>query len=159
MTFPEMNLRTYVIGARGRGIWFFSLDAGQWLAVVGARAAYGLPYYWADMGVDIGKQENNYFSNRGGRVRAKIRIQKEEPIFEQSALDIFLTARFRLYLLGGRLLTSAVHHAPWKLNRASVLNIEENVRQAMGVGFPSDTFLVHHSEGVDTRIGPPQPVS
>ena len=26
LTFPEMNLRTYVVGPRGPGIWFFSLD-------------------------------------------------------------------------------------------------------------------------------------
>src|SRR5262249_5292507 len=47
LAFPEMNLRTYVIGADGPGIWFFSLDAARFVAVLGARAMYGLPYYWA----------------------------------------------------------------------------------------------------------------
>src|ERR1051326_4992061 len=53
LDFPETNLRTYVIGPKGPGIWFFSLDAGKLLPVAGARATFGLPYFWADMHVDI----------------------------------------------------------------------------------------------------------
>src|SRR5689334_16689844 len=33
LTFPEMNLRTYVRGPSGPGIWFFSLDAARLSAV------------------------------------------------------------------------------------------------------------------------------
>jgi len=33
LDFPEMNLRTYVVGAEGPGIWFFSLDAARRIAV------------------------------------------------------------------------------------------------------------------------------
>jgi len=40
--FPETNVRTYVIDGEGkRGVWFFSLDAARWAAVLGARLAYG----------------------------------------------------------------------------------------------------------------------
>src|SRR5687767_7171473 len=49
--FPEMNLRTYVRGDKGPGLWFFSLDADRLAAVLGARLTYGLPYFWADMQV------------------------------------------------------------------------------------------------------------
>ena len=50
--FPETNVLTYVIGPDGgSGVWFFSLDAAQLLAVVGARLAYGLPYMWSRMRV------------------------------------------------------------------------------------------------------------
>ncbi len=42
LDFPEMNLRTYVVGAEGPGIWFFSLDAARRIAVAAARASYGL---------------------------------------------------------------------------------------------------------------------
>jgi uncharacterized protein YqjF (DUF2071 family) len=49
--FPEMNLRTYVRGPSGPGIWFFSLDAASAAAVLGARLTYGLPYYWSRMSV------------------------------------------------------------------------------------------------------------
>src|SRR2546423_606403 len=84
---PEMNLRTYVIGPSGPAIWFFSLDAARLMAVLGARATFGLPYFWADMMVNIGPTENFYFSNRGGgRAKARIQIAKEERIAEQSPL-------------------------------------------------------------------------
>src|SRR6266480_1993412 len=89
--FPETNLRTYVIGPSGPGIWFFSLDAAKLFAVVGARATFGLPYFWADMHVDIGSTQNFYFSNKGGRARTRIRIGKETEIVQQAPLDIFLT--------------------------------------------------------------------
>ena len=36
-SFPEMNLRTYVRGPSGPGIWFFSMDAAAVAAVLGAR--------------------------------------------------------------------------------------------------------------------------
>ncbi len=50
--FPETNVRTYVVGRDGsRAVWFFSLDAARLLAVSGARAAYGLPYFWSRMRV------------------------------------------------------------------------------------------------------------
>src|SRR2546423_3049389 len=56
--FPEMNLRTYVIGPQGPGTWFFSLDAASRLAVWGARMTFGLPYFHAEMMVNIGATEN-----------------------------------------------------------------------------------------------------
>jgi uncharacterized protein YqjF (DUF2071 family) len=160
LVFPEMNLRTYVLGPQGPGIWFLSLDAASFAAVVGARSTYGLPYYWADMQVDIGDRENLYFSNRAGRARARIRIAKEERISEQTRLDVFLTARFRLYsTFRGRLITAAVSHAPWELNRVRLIEFEESVRRAMGVEFPSEDFLAHHSGGVDTKIGRPRRIA
>ena len=160
MVFPEMNLRTYVTGPHGPAIWFFSLDAAKLLAVVGARATFGLPYFWSDMQVDIGEVENFYFSNRGGRAKARIRIAKEEEIDRQTALDIFLTARFRLYSrYRGRLVTAEVSHAPWVLNRIRIIEFEETVRRIMGVEFESADFLAHHSHGVDIKIGRPKVVA
>jgi len=157
--FPEMNLRTYVSGPDGPGIWFFSLDAAQLLAVVGARAVFGLPYFRAEMSVDIGARENVYFSERGRQAKARIRIAKQDPIIAPSLLDVFLTARFRLYsTVRGQLITAKVAHPPWQLNGARVIEFEENVRRVMGVEFPSNDFLVHHSLGVDTRIGRPRTV-
>jgi uncharacterized protein len=157
LTFPEMNLRTYVIGPSGPGIWFFSLDAARLSAVVGARATFGLPYFWSDMSVQTSPTENFYFSRRGN-AKASIRVAKEERISEQSELDVFLTDRLRLYsTYAGRLITAPVEHPPWELNRVRILQLEETVRRTMEVEFPSREFLAHHSAGVDTRIGAPRP--
>jgi uncharacterized protein len=157
LVFPETNLRTYVIGPEGPGIWFFSLDAGKLLPVAGARVTFGLPYFWADMHVETGATENFYFSSRGGRAQTRIRIVKEGRITEQSPLDVFLTARFRLYsMIRHQLITAQVEHPPWELNHARILQFEETVRTAMRVEFPGRDFLIHHSAGVDTKIGFPQ---
>jgi len=159
ISFPETNLRTYVRGAKGPGIWFFSLDAARLSAVVGARATYGLPYHWADMEVRISAGEVIYFSNRGGRVKTRIRIAKADRIDQLSALEEFLTERYRLYsVLRSGLISAEVKHPPWSLNQARVLELEENLRRAAGLEFPGSDFLVHHSAGVDTRIGLPHGV-
>src|SRR5215470_10299103 len=48
--FHETNVRTYVHRAgRDPGVWFFSLDAANRLAVLGARIGFHLPYYHARM--------------------------------------------------------------------------------------------------------------
>jgi len=154
-----MNLRTYVNGPAGSGIWFFSLDAAKFLAVAGARITFGLPYFWSDMHVEIREKENFYFSNRGGRAEARIRVAKEQRIMEQCDLDVFLTARFRLYSTRrGRLFTAEVQHPPWELNALRVLEFDENIRRTMGVEFSSRDFLCHHSCGVDAKIGAPHQV-
>src|SRR3977135_4252914 len=47
--FPELNVRTYVTYGGKPGVWFFSLDAGNSLAVSIARAWFHLPYFLARM--------------------------------------------------------------------------------------------------------------
>jgi uncharacterized protein YqjF (DUF2071 family) len=48
--FLELNVRTYAYDGLGRpGVWFYSLDANCWPAVLGARWSYRLPYHWARM--------------------------------------------------------------------------------------------------------------
>lgn len=49
-SFMELNLRTYVHDRAGvPGVWFYSLDANQWLAVKIARRFFHLPYEYAVM--------------------------------------------------------------------------------------------------------------
>jgi uncharacterized protein len=48
--FMELNLRTYVHDREGvPGVWFYSLDANQHLAVKIARRFFHLPYVFAHM--------------------------------------------------------------------------------------------------------------
>ena len=42
--FPELNCRYVVFGSKPE-VFFFSLDAGSWMAVWGARSVYRLPYF------------------------------------------------------------------------------------------------------------------
>ncbi len=156
LNFPETNFRTYVRGPKGPGIWFFSLDAARLSAVIGARTAYGLPYYWSTMQVEDRENEMLYYSNRAGRARTRIRIAKKETIENPSLLDVFLTARFRLYsVLASRLITAEVEHPPWQLHRVEILEFEETLRRTAALDFAETEFIAHYSPGVDTRIGRP----
>ena len=49
--FPELNVRTYVTAPGRPGVWFFTLDAANPVAVAIARRWYHLPYYRARMTV------------------------------------------------------------------------------------------------------------
>jgi len=50
-SFPELNVRTYVTTGDRAGVFFFSLDAANRLAVWGARTFLKLPYFHATMAV------------------------------------------------------------------------------------------------------------
>jgi len=48
----ELNVRTYVHLDGVPGVWFFSLDANNTIAVFGARLAFHLPYFKARMSLE-----------------------------------------------------------------------------------------------------------
>ena len=64
-SFPETNVRTYVVGPDGReGLWFFSLDAARLEPVLVARSTYALPYMWSAMRVERDGAAVRYRSRR-----------------------------------------------------------------------------------------------
>jgi len=66
-SFPELNLRTYVRDQHTGtpGVYFFSLDASNLLAVAAARTFYHLPYHWAEMRLDErSEREFSFYSRR-----------------------------------------------------------------------------------------------
>jgi uncharacterized protein YqjF (DUF2071 family) len=164
--FPETNLRTYVRGPDGRtGIWFLSLEAARLPAVLAARLGYALPYCWAEMSVRTRGRTLVYRSRRrwpgpvGARCDAVVHPGAPIPVTEQTALDRFLTARYRLYSrILGRLVLAEVEHRPWPLRRARLDALEQDLIQAAGLPAPVDQPLVHASPGVATRIGMWRPV-
>ena len=62
--FHELNVRTYVHYDGVAGVWFFSLDAANSLAVWGARTFYHLPYFNAEMSLNQSAKEITYASKR-----------------------------------------------------------------------------------------------
>ena len=161
--FPETNVRTYVIGPDGgRGVWFFSLDAARLAAVTGARAGYGLPYYWASMRVVHHDGEIRYRSRRywpQSAATADILIQPG-PAYAAEDLterDHFLTARYCLYSQFWRRIARAqIEHPPWPLARASVIEFQQNLIEAAGLPSPSGPPLVHFAGNLDVKIGYPR---
>lgn len=152
--FPEMNLRTYVRGPSGPGIWFFSLDAAAATAVLGARLTYGLPYHWSRMTVRATARSRIHYTSARAGAAADITVEVGEALARPDDLTLFLTERYRLYTRFRRRLAMAqVEHEPWPLHRAALVGFQETVRQAANLPDGAAPALVHYSPGVHVRIG------
>lgn len=122
--FPELNVRTYVCGGDRPGVFFFSLDAANWAAVLGARAAFHLPYFWAAIQWRQDGDRITYQSRRRAGPPGVFdgTYAPTGPTFraEPGSLEAFLTERYCLYTVDrrGNVLRGHVHHAPWPLQRA-----------------------------------------
>jgi uncharacterized protein YqjF (DUF2071 family) len=164
--FLELNVRTYVHDAQGRpGVWFYSLDANQWLAVVIARALFHLPYQHAAMGatVSAGAGAVEFRSQRAGTDRESrfdYGLPGDAMAGEAKAgtLEFFLVERYRLFAWdarGGQLFSGRVHHAPYRIAAAPDATWED---AAMGLaGFDAEGREPEHrcvARAVDVEIWP-----
>jgi len=162
--FMELNLRTYVYDrAGGPGVWFYSLDANQWLAVKIARRFFHLPYEHAKMTLSRTPEGRiRYESLRNGK-RANgasclfdYAPGAELPPPTPESLEFFLIERYRLYssALDG-LRRGAVFHPPYPVCRAYVTVWDEQLLALDGftpTGRPPDHVLM--SRGVDVTVFP-----
>ena len=62
--FAEINVRTYVTVDDKPGVYFFSLDAANVSAVLGARLFFGLPYFKAKFRIESEGERIRYESRR-----------------------------------------------------------------------------------------------
>lgn len=161
--FMELNLRTYVHDRAGvPGVWFYSLDANQWLAVEIARRFFHLPYEHAEM--ESRRTESGALRYQSKRLGGGA---QSECVFEYAAgarlpeatpgsLEFFLIERYRLYAYAhGRLRRGAVFHEPYSLCRAEVTAWDDNLLALDGLqatGRPPDHIIM--SPGVDVTIFP-----
>jgi uncharacterized protein YqjF (DUF2071 family) len=164
--FCETNVRTYVVDEEGRrGIWFFSLDAARWSAVVTARTTYRLPYFWSSMHLEEvpgPPHEVSYLCDRrwpgpGAASRVRIRIGEAYRPEELTDRDHFLTARWILFsAAGSRHRFARAAHGVWPLYRAAPLLVDDGLIAAAGLPLPEGEPLLHYSPGVDVAIGRPE---
>ena len=156
--FPELNLRTYVReeGTNLAGVYFFSLDAANPLAVSIARLFFHLPYYWSHM--DLREQEGGRFvyeserhlTKRPVRFCAEYRSLGPTRALAQSTpgtIEYFLTERYRLYTNGkkGRLLQGDIHHVPWPLEAAEAEFKANDLPAAHGLHLPDTPPLLFYA--------------
>ena len=164
-TFPEINVRTYVVTPDGRrAVWFWSLEATRSPAVVTARIAFGLPYYWAGAGIERSGDRVHYWSKRRwphGPASTAITVEAGEALDPADTTDLehFLTARFGLVAQRrGGLYHGAVEHPAWSLRRAGVLRLDDGLLAAAGLPDPEGDPLVHSADGVPVRISRLEPL-
>ena len=130
-TFLETNVRLYSVDDTGRrGIVFLSLDADRAPVVVGARAAFGLPYRWANMRYEVNFDVHSYDTHlHGPSRRAASRIVIRAGARRASTeLDEFVSARWGLHTRWwGKTLYVPNHHEVWPMHDAEVLRLEDGV--------------------------------
>jgi uncharacterized protein YqjF (DUF2071 family) len=161
-SFHETNLRTYVHHAgRDPGVWFFSLDAANPVAVALARTFFHLPYYYARMDLSLEAESIAYTSRRYGsrapRAACAIRCTPTGSAAPArvGTLDHFLVERYLLYAArGGRLYRGQVHHSPYPLQTAEVSALEETLLAAAGIERPAEAPLAHFARGVSVEVFP-----
>jgi uncharacterized protein YqjF (DUF2071 family) len=144
--FPELNVRTYVTHGGKPGVWFFSLDAANAVAVLVARASFHLPYFHARMRFENRNAWTEYTSDRThrGATKAKLRARYRPTgeIFhaQPGTLEHFLTERYCLYAADakGQISRAEIQHAPWPLQSAQA-EFRENsmIEAAMECGAPA----------------------
>jgi hypothetical protein len=125
--FLELNVRTYVRDRAGNpGVWFYSLDCNQPVAVALARSLFHLPYQHARMrarrGRDQAGETLQYQCRRWGQARSPWRYawstrEDGAPVMVGS-LEHFLVERYALYCANARqrLYRGTVSHAPYAVH-------------------------------------------
>ncbi len=140
-TFCEINVRTYGVDAAGRrGVVFQTLEAEHLLPVLTARALFGLPYRWSQIGMrdEPGARVREFrsrrrsASGRPGEPRTRIRVAIGGTVID-TPLSRFLTARWGFHERHlGRTIWAANEHEPWPLVEAELLALDDDLLAAAG---------------------------
>lgn len=150
-TFPELNVRTYVRVGDKPGVYFFSLDAGNPLAVHAARVWLCLPYFTASMqSARAAGGRVTYRSRRTSGGRPAEFAAAYHPIAAAleplpGTLEHFLTERYCLYARDHRRRPYRldIHHAPWPLQLAAADVQRNSMAEAAGLQLPGVAPLLH----------------
>ena len=155
--FPELNVRTYVKVHGTPGVYFFSLDAGNPIAVGAARTLFHLPYFSASMDVREEGGDVQYKSSRtSSNAPAAEFLARYRPIGPKGppalgTLEYFLTERYCLFTVDSEFhaLRVDIHHPPWPLQPADTFIETNTMAAAANIPLPSIAPLVHFAKRQD----------
>lgn len=158
--FLEMNVRTYVHDERGRpGVWFYSLDCNQPLAVWTARTFFHLPYQHARMRAPVAGHWIDYTCHRRAEPTAsryRYQVSDQTHLAEPGSLEFFLAERYLLFSqTPNGIRCGQVHHTPYPL--ADVKLDTWDVNPLLQPGFADPRRPPDHligSPGVEVQVYP-----
>jgi len=166
-SFPDLNLRTYVRDERTGtpGLFFFSLDASNLLAVAVARSFFHLPCHWAEMRLEQrSEREFSFYSRRrfsDKPVFFKARYRGLGPTHKlvehrSGSLEYFLTERHCLFSRNraGQAVRSNLHHVPWPLEEAEAEIERNDLAESIGIQLPNQDPVLHYSRRLAVYIWP-----
>ncbi len=157
--FPELNLRTYVTAGGKPGVWFFSLDAGQKLAVRAARRFFHLPYFDAKFEIGLTSGQAAYKSVRTHKgappAQFSATYRPIGTVYEASpgTLDAWLTDRYCLYSADatGNTYRGEIDHPPWPLQKAEATIHINTLGDTLGIEMPQRPATLHFTKSLDVK--------
>lgn len=164
--FPELNVRTYVKARDPAnpkpGVFFFSLEAANPVAVTIARQWFKLPYFHARMSLQGKGQQIHYRSQRTHRGAPSAEFignyVPTSPVFtaQPDTLERWLTERYSLYTVDpqGHVYIGEIHHPPWPLQQAEAAISVNSMAAASGITLPANPPLLHFARRLDVIIWP-----
>lgn len=186
-SFHELNVRTYVVGDGVPGVWFFSLDASNSVAVLFARLGFSLPYYRASMSllrdedgtVRFSSHRNHRDAPEAGLDAKWRRLPLHHPegtyagaghegtvgdgigrVAEPGTLEFFLIERYCLYSLrGDQGRRARIFHKPWRVTDAEVLSLHSTMIESHGLTTPDTEPLVQaQTDALEVEVWPLRPL-
>ena len=160
--FHETNVRTYVqYQGQNPGVWFFSLDAANEIAVQIARLTFKLPYFFARMSLTRSGDTLRYTSERLHPAplpaQSDVQIVPTGNVFFAipGTLEHFLAERYILYSgSNNKLNRGRVHHAPYPLQTATVMHLDDSLVSSAGIVVPDTPPIAHYAAAVDVEVFP-----
>lgn len=161
--FLELNVRTYVTVKGRPGVYFFSLDASNSIAVFVAKVWYHLPYFRAKMTQSLDERGwLHYNSTRYGvtnesAFKASYRASEGIELSGSGSLEAFLTERYCLYTVApdGFTYRGDIHHRQWPLQKAEAKIEINTMGKPYGFDFSGPPIL-HFSSHLETIEWPLQ---
>lgn len=160
--FPELNVRTYVRFKGTPGVYFFSLDAANVVAVALANTFFSLPYIYASM---QSQQRDDVIAYKSSRPQSGVpeanfigRYHAVSPVAyaARDTQDYWLTERYCFFTAGkqGRIYRGDIHHAPWPLQKANLTLETNSMGQAHGIHLSDQPTLLHYALRQDVLVWP-----
>ena len=166
-TFPELCLRTYVReeDTGVPGVYFFSLDASNLLAVGVGQAFYHLPFHWAEMRLkQRSDREFSFYSRRllaSHPVVFSARYRGMGPTRKlaenrSGTLEYFLMERNCLFARNraGQTIRANIHHVPWPLEEAEAEIERNDLAEAIGIELPDQKPVLYYSRRLAVYVWP-----
>ena len=158
--FPELNVRTYVTLDGKPGVYFFSLDAANWLAVKGAKTVYHLPYWHADM--EIGNSgtsiafKSQRIDDREIGLACSYRPTSEPFRTMKGSFEEWMVERYCFYTLNtsGVPLRCDILHEPWALQEAEAEFTANTILSKQGIEVEHHLPILHFSRKIEVRAWP-----
>lgn len=164
--FPELNVRTYVTANGKPGVYFFSLEAGNPLAVAIARSVFHLPYFNALMECQRIDDTIHYCSHRTHRgapaadFRASYRPTGPVNYAQPHSIESWLTDRYCLYThVGTQAYRADIHHMPWPLQAAEYEITTDTMAHSHGIQLPKTQPLLYYSQQLEVLVWPIQRIT